>query len=67
MKFDTEFLEFTSLEPPIYRLEETLNLLRFGLWLLSFRTEVSHVLTVFCDILSETGQFYLYQVHVQTA
>jgi hypothetical protein len=28
--------------------------------------EVSYVQTVFCDILSETVQFYLYQVHVRT-
>jgi len=34
---------------------------------LSVGTEVSHVRMVFYDILSETGQFYLYQVHVQTA
>jgi len=67
MEFDTEFLQFTSLEPPIYRPKETLNLLRNGLWLSSVRTEVSHVRTAFCDILLETAQFYLYQVHVKTA
>jgi hypothetical protein len=31
MKFDTEFIHFTSLEPSIYRLKETLNLLKIGL------------------------------------
>jgi len=67
MKFDTEFIQFTSLGPSIYRLTENLNLLKFGLWLSSVRTEVSHVLTVFRDRLSETAQFYPYQVHVQTA
>jgi hypothetical protein len=45
----------TSLEPPIYRLKETLNLLKKGLWLSSVLTEVRHVRTVFCDILSETA------------
>jgi len=29
--------------------------MRFGLWLVSVRTEVSHVQTVFYDILSETA------------
>jgi hypothetical protein len=67
MEFDTEFIQFTSLEPPIYRLKETLKLLKNGLWLSSVRTEVSHVRTVFCNILSETAQFYPYQVHVWTA
>jgi len=28
MEFDTEFIQFTSLEPSIYRLKETLNLLK---------------------------------------
>jgi len=42
-------------------------MLRFGLWLASVWTEVSHVRTVFYDILSETAKFYLYQVHVRTA
>jgi hypothetical protein len=51
----------------LYRLTENLNLLKFGLWLSSVRTEVSHVQTIFCDRLSETAQFYLYQVHIGTA
>jgi hypothetical protein len=67
MKFDTEFIQFTSLEPSIYRLKENLNLLKIGLWLSSVVTEVSHVRTIFCDHLSETVQFYPYQVHVWTA
>jgi len=56
----------TSLRPSIYRLTRNLKMLRFGLWLASDRTEVSLVRTVFCDILSETAQFCLYQVHVRT-
>jgi hypothetical protein len=60
MEFDTEFIQFTSLEPFIYRLKENLNLLKIGLWLSSVQTEVSHVRTVFCDCLSETAQFYPY-------
>jgi len=32
----------------------------------SIRTEDSHVRTVFCDHLSETAQFFSYQVHVRT-
>jgi hypothetical protein len=51
MEFDTEFIQFTSLEPPIYRLKETLNLLKNELWLSSVRMEVSHVRTIFCDIV----------------
>jgi hypothetical protein len=31
MEFDTEFIQFTSLDPPIYRLKETLNLIKNGL------------------------------------
>jgi len=42
------------------------KLLRFRIWLASVRTEVSLAWTVFCDILSETAQFYLYQVYVWT-
>jgi hypothetical protein len=49
MEFDTEFIQFTSLEPSIYRLKEPLNLHKFGLWLSSVRTKVSLVRTVFCD------------------
>jgi hypothetical protein len=41
MEFDTKFIQLTSLGPSIYRLIENLNLLRFGLWLSSVRTEVS--------------------------
>jgi hypothetical protein len=67
MEFDTEFIQLTSLGPSIYRFTENLNLLRFGLWLSSVRTEVSYVRTVFCDCLSETAQFYPYQVQVRTA
>jgi hypothetical protein len=67
MEFDTEFIQLTSLGPSIYRLTENLNLLRFGLWLSSVQTEVSHVRTIFGAILSETVQFYLYQVHVRSA
>jgi hypothetical protein len=52
---------------PIYRLTGNLKLLRFELWLSSVRTEVSPVWTVFYDILSDTAQFYLYQVHVRMA
>jgi hypothetical protein len=60
MKFNTEFIQFTSLEPSIYRLKENLNILKIGLWLSSVRTEDSYVRTVFCDCLSETVQFYPY-------
>jgi hypothetical protein len=67
MEFDTKFIQFTSLGPSIYRLIENLNLLKFGLWLLSVQTEVNHVRTIFSDRLSETAQFYPYQVHVWTA
>jgi hypothetical protein len=67
MKFDTEFIQLTSLGPSIYSLTENLNLLRFGLWLLSVQADVSHVQTVFSDHLSKTGQFYPYLVHVETA
>jgi hypothetical protein len=67
MEFDTEFTQLTSLGLSIYRLIENLNLLRFGLWLSSVWTEVSHVHTVFCDRLSKTAQFYPYQVHVWTS
>jgi hypothetical protein len=63
----THSVQFTSLGPSIYRFTGNLKLLRFGLWLLSIRTEVSQVRTVFCDILSEIVQFYPYQIHVQTA
>jgi len=31
MEFVTEFIQFTSLEPSIYRLKETLILHKFGL------------------------------------
>jgi hypothetical protein len=57
----------TNLGPSIYRLTGNLKLLRFGHWLASVRTEVSLVRMVLCDILSETAQFYLYQVLVRTA
>jgi hypothetical protein len=67
MEFDTKFIQFTSLGLSIYRLTENLNLLKFGLWLSSVRTEDSHVRTVFCDRLLETVQFFPYQVHVRTA
>jgi hypothetical protein len=67
MKFVTEFLQLKSLLPSIYRLTENLNLLRFRLWLSSVRMEDSHVWTVFSDGLSETAQFYPYQVHIRTA
>lgn len=66
MKFTVESIQNTSPGPSIYRLTRNLKLLRFGLWLASVRTEVSLVQTVFYDILSETVQFYLYQVHVRT-
>jgi hypothetical protein len=56
----------TSPGPSIYRLTKNIKLLRFELWLSSVRTEVSYVRTVFCDILSETAQFYPYQVDIQT-
>jgi hypothetical protein len=67
MEFDTEFIQFTSLGPCIYRLTENLNLLKFGLWLSSVRMEDSHVWTVFYDRVSETAQLFPYQVHVRTA
>jgi hypothetical protein len=67
MEFNTEFIQFTSLEPFIFRLKETLNLHKFGLWLSSVRTEDSHIWTVFCDYLSKTAQFYPCQVHVRMA
>jgi hypothetical protein len=67
MEFDTEFIQFTSLEPSIYRLKETLNLHKFELWLMSVRMEDSYVWTVFCNRISETAQLYPYQVHVRTA
>jgi len=67
MELETEFIQFTCLEPLIYRLKETLKLLKNRLWLSSVRTEVNHVRMVFCDILSEIAQFYPYQVHVRTA
>jgi hypothetical protein len=59
----SNFVQNTSLGPSIYMLTKNLKLLRFELWLVSIRTEVSLVWTVFCDIISETAQFYLYQVH----
>jgi hypothetical protein len=37
VEFVTEFLQFTSLKPSIYRLTEILNLDKFGLWLSSVR------------------------------
>jgi hypothetical protein len=67
MEFDTEFIQFTSLRPSIYRLTKNLNLLKFVLRLSSVLTEDSHIQTVFCDRLSETTQFFPYQVHVRTA
>jgi hypothetical protein len=67
VKCDTEFILFTSLEPSIYRLKETLNLLKIRLWLSRVQTEVSYVQTIFCDSLSETAKLYPYQVHVRTA
>jgi hypothetical protein len=48
-EFVTEFLQFTCLEPSIYRLKENINLLKIRLWLSSVRTGVSLVRTVFCD------------------
>jgi hypothetical protein len=60
-------IQFGSLEPSIYRLKENLNLLKIRLRLSSVRTEDSYIRTVFCDCLSETSQFYPYQVHVWTA
>jgi hypothetical protein len=53
MEFVTEFIQFTSLEPSIYRLTKNLNLLKFELWLSSVRMEVSLVHTVFNDRLPE--------------
>jgi len=53
VEFITEFLQFTSLEPSIYRLTEILNLDKFGLWLSSVQTEDCLVRTVFCDCLPE--------------
>jgi hypothetical protein len=67
MEFDIKFMQLTSLGPSIYRLTKNLNLLRFRLWLSSFRTEDSYVRKVFCDRLSETVQFYPYKVHIRTA
>jgi hypothetical protein len=67
MEFTVKFCTKTSLGPSIYRLTGNQKLLRFGLWLASIRMEVSLVRTVFCDILSEIAQFYLYQVYVRTA
>jgi hypothetical protein len=67
MEFNTKFIQFTSLEPSIYRLKENRNLLKIGLWLSRVRTEDSYVRTVFCDCFSEIAQFYPYQVHVWTA
>jgi len=67
MEFDTEFIQFTSLEPSIYRLNENLNLLKIGLWLSSVQKEDSYIRTVLCDCLLETAQFYPYQVHVRMA
>jgi hypothetical protein len=55
MEFDTEFIQFTSLGPSIYRLTENLKLLKFGLWLSSVQTEDSHVQMVFYDRLLETA------------
>jgi hypothetical protein len=67
MKFDTEFIQFTNLEPPIYRLKETL------------KTAENRILSVehpegslprpdgFLGYPLETAQFYPYQVCVQTA
>jgi hypothetical protein len=67
MEFDIESIQFKSLEPSIYRLNENLNLMKIGLWLSSIRKEDSYVWMVFYDYLSETAQFYPYQVHVRTA
>jgi hypothetical protein len=64
MEFDTEFLQFTSIEPPIYRLKETLTLLRNGLWLSTVRTEISPVRTIFCDTFSETTQSWRLSGHL---
>jgi hypothetical protein len=53
MEFVTKFIQFTSLEPSIYRLTENLNLLKFKLWLSSVRTEVSLIRMVFYNRLQE--------------
>jgi hypothetical protein len=45
MKFDTKFIQFTSLGLSIYRLTKNLNLLKFRLWL-SVRTEDSVILSL---------------------
>jgi hypothetical protein len=57
MEFVTEFIQFTSLKPSIYRLKETLNLLKIGLSLRNVWMEVSLFRMVFCDRLLETAQF----------
>jgi hypothetical protein len=53
VEFVTEFIQFTSLEPFIYRLKEILNLDKFELWLSSVWMEDFLVRTVFCDRLPE--------------
>jgi hypothetical protein len=49
MEFVTEFIQFTSLEPFIYRFTKNLNQLKFELWLSSVWTKVNLVRNVFCD------------------
>jgi hypothetical protein len=59
VEFVTEFIQFTSLEPSIYRLKENLNLLKNELWLSSVRTEVRLVRTVFCDRLQNSANLFI--------
>jgi hypothetical protein len=65
MKFYTKFLQITSLESSIYRLKENLILLKFGLWWVGVRTEVSLFRTVFCDRLFRRSSLSLLSVLVK--
>jgi hypothetical protein len=67
MKFYTEFLQITSLDPSIYRLTKNLILLKIVLWRVASRRLLTLVQTVFCDRLSRIAQFFSKQDHVRTA
>jgi hypothetical protein len=67
MEFYIEFLQVTSLEPPIYRLTENLILFKFGLWRVTSGQSLSCVRIVFYDCLSRIGQFFPKQDSVRMA
>jgi len=66
MEFYIEFLQVTSLEPPIYRLTENLILFKFRLWQVTSELSL-RCYSVFCDHLSRIVQFFPKQDRVRTA